>query len=145
MDTSLLQKNVLTEISPWLKLILTEISLWLKMISAEIYLWLKIMLTNKNRQKMLLTEKVTQNWLSFSITFNHKDKYLSLTSLAKESVSLQKQMRLCEHQGLFCHDEVSLGKCLAYFNLWRNLHMLLDIIKPCADKKKLKFRKKLFW
>ena len=30
---------------------------------------------------------------------------------------------------------MSSGKFLAFFNLWRNLHMFLDIIEPSAENK----------
>ena len=48
------------------------------------------------------------------------------------------------HQGLFCHDQVSSGKFLAFFNLWRNLNMFLDIMEPRTENKKSSLEK-LFW
>ena len=37
------------------------------------------------------------------------------------------------YQGLFCHDQVSSGEFLAFFNFWRNLQMFLDTIKPKTE------------
>ena len=39
------------------------------------------------------------------------------------------------HQGLFCHNQVSLGKILDFFNLWRNLLMFLDTMEPRTENK----------
>ena len=33
-------------------------------------------------------------------------------------------------QGIFCHDQVSSGKFLEFFNLRRNLQMFLDTMEP---------------
>ena len=38
-------------------------------------------------------------------------------------------------QGLFCHDQVSSGKSLEFFNLWRNLQMFLDTMEPKTENK----------
>ena len=39
------------------------------------------------------------------------------------------------YQGLFCHDQVSSGKFLEFFNLWRNLQMFLDTMEPRTENK----------
>ena len=39
------------------------------------------------------------------------------------------------NQGVFCHDQVSLGKFFAFFNLLHNLHMFLDIIERRKENK----------
>ena len=38
-------------------------------------------------------------------------------------------------QGLFCHDQVSSGNFLEFFNLWRNLQMFLDPMEPRTENK----------
>ena len=41
------------------------------------------------------------------------------------------------YQGLFCHDQVSSGKYLEFFNLWRNLQLFLDTMEPRTESTKL--------
>ena len=48
------------------------------------------------------------------------------------------------HQGLFCHDQVSSGKFLFFFNLWRNLLMFLDIMEPRTENKNSSLEKNCF-
>ena len=48
------------------------------------------------------------------------------------------------HQGLFCHDQVSSGQILDFFNLGRNLRMFLDTLKPRTENKNLSLEKKLY-
>ena len=48
------------------------------------------------------------------------------------------------NQGLFCHDQVSLGNILDFFNLWRNLPMFLDTMEPRTENKNSSLEK-LFW
>ena len=48
------------------------------------------------------------------------------------------------YQGLFCHDQGSLGKFLAFFNLWRNLQTFLDTMEPRTENKNLGLEKKCF-
>ena len=38
------------------------------------------------------------------------------------------------YQGLFCHDQVSSGEFLAFFNLW-GLQMFLDTTEPRTENK----------
>ena len=38
-------------------------------------------------------------------------------------------------QGLFCHDQVTSGKFSEFFNLGRNLQMLLDTMEPRTETK----------
>ena len=38
-------------------------------------------------------------------------------------------------QVLSCHDQVSSGKYLAFFNLWHDLHMFLDTMEPRTEDK----------
>ena len=44
-------------------------------------------------------------------------------------------------QGLFCHDQVSSGKFLEFFNLWHNLQMFLDTMEPRTENKKSSLEK----
>ena len=46
-------------------------------------------------------------------------------------VDCEQQFRI--NQGLFCHDQVSLGKFLAFFNLGRSLQMFLDTMEPRTE------------
>ena len=48
------------------------------------------------------------------------------------------------YQGLFCHDQVSSGKFLAFFNLWRNLQMFLDAMESRTENKNLSLEKNGF-
>ena len=48
------------------------------------------------------------------------------------------------YQGLFSHDQVSSGKFLAFFNLWRNLHMFLDTMEPRTENKNLSLETNCF-
>ena len=41
------------------------------------------------------------------------------------------------YQGLFCHDQVSSGKILTFFILWRNLQMFLDTMETRTENKNL--------
>ena len=41
------------------------------------------------------------------------------------------------HQGLFCHDQESSGKFVAFFNLRRNLPMFLYTMEPRTENKKI--------
>ena len=53
-------------------------------------------------------------------------------------------VQCCIHQGLFCHDQVTPVKFLAFFNLWRILHMFLDNMELRAEKKNYSLEKNCF-
>ena len=48
------------------------------------------------------------------------------------------------HRGLFCHDQMSLCKFLAFFNLWRNLQLFFRHHWALTRKQKFKLRKNCF-
>ena len=43
-------------------------------------------------------------------------------------------------QGLFCHDQMSSGKLLAFFHLWHNLQMFLYTVKPKTGNKNSSYK-----
>ena len=49
-----------------------------------------------------------------------------------------------EEDGLFCHDQVSSGTFLAFFNLLRNLHMFLDTMEPRTENKNSSLEKNCY-